>query len=364
MKKHALLFLSMLLFGSTGLLRAQNEVLHFFDDFESGTLTHWTTIDADGDGGCWHTSSDPDNGFYAYSSSYKRDVSNFLVSPLLDGVTKITFEACAAVGTNIMGEGMSVYASSTGNELGDFTGNMLYHKIIDTDWENIVVDLPEGTKYVAIYHGAAYETGLMIDNVNIWGDETNCIYSIYIDGFTRPHWGAHPDFDMTVSSDSHCSINDVVWYWESESNAGEMTASSTFNNEDLVYYMGIYFTPQSGYHFSDYTRVYYNGSPDPFDVVYSSLLSTDEFRAWTISYHLFDPMGVDEQTSEQLIARPNPTSDKLFIEGMDGELVSVYDNTGRLVLQEKYHGHLDVSALAKGMYVVKIGEKTMKFLKD
>ena len=128
--------------------------------------------------------------------------------------------------------------------------------------------------------------------------------------------------------------------------------------------MGIVFTPESGYHFSDYTRVYYNGNPYPFDVVNSSIMSGGDFRAWTIDYQLYDPLGVDEQTSEQLIARPNPTSDKLFIEGMDGELVSVYDNTGRLVLQEKYNGHLDVSALAKGVYAVRIGEKTMKFLKD
>ena len=364
MKKQFLLFLAMLLIGSTIHLSAQTEVLHFFDDFESGTLTHWTTIDADGDGHCWGASSDSDNGFYAYSSSYKRDPSNFLVSPLLDGVTKITFEACAAVGTNMMGEGMSVYASSTGNELGDFTGNMLYHKSIGTSWENIVVDLPEDTKYVAIYHGASYETGLMIDNVKIWGNESNCIYSIYVDGFTQPQWGAHPDFDMTVSSDSHCSINDAVWYWDSESNAGAMTPSSTFNHEDYVYYLGIYFTPQSGYHFSDYTRVYYNGDPHPFDFVYSSILNTGEFRAWTISYHLYDPMSVDEQPSEQLVIRPNPTADKLYLEGMDGEMVKVYDNTGRLVLQERYNGHLDVSALAKGIYAVYAAGHTVKFIKE
>ena len=204
----------------------------------------------------------------------------------------------------------------------------------------------------------------MIDNVKIWGDESNCIYSIYVDDFTAPQWGAHPDFDLTVSSDAHCSINNVVWFWESNSDAGELTSSSTFDHEDYVYYMGIYFTPQSGYHFSDYTRVYYNGDPHPFDVVYSSILNTGVFRAWTINYYVDESMGVDEQTSEQLIVRPNPTSDMLFLEGLDGEMVSIFDNMGRLVLQEKYHGHLDVSNLAQGIYALKVAEKTVKFVKE
>ena len=355
--------MAILLIGSTGLLSAQNEVLHFFDDFESASLTHWTTIDADGDGDSWVIGTNPDYAFYAYSSSYKRDASNFLVSPLLDGVTKISFEACAAEGTNMMGEGLSVYASSTGNELGNFTGNMLYHKSIDTNWENIVVDLPEDTKYVAIYHGASYETGLMIDNVKIFGTESNCIYSIYVDGFTAPQWGAHPDYEVTVSSDSHCTIHDLYWLWESSNEADQLPPEGTFDNEDLVYYMGIVFTPESGYYFASYTRVYYNGDPTPFDFVYSSMMNGN-FRAWTISYHVDDPMGVEEQIAEpQLTVRPNPTSDKLYLEGMDGEMVSVYDNTGRLMIQERYNGHLDVSSLVKGVYAVTVAGRTVKFVK-
>jgi hypothetical protein len=363
MKKLSFFFMVMLLIGSIGLLRAQNEVLHFFDDFNSEILTHWTTIDADGDGHCWHAGSDPDNGFYAYSSSYKRDASNYLVSPLLDGVTRITFDACASQGENMMGEGLSVYVSTTGNAVGDFLGNLFFHASITTSWTDIDVSLPEDTKYVAIYHGASYEDGLMVDNVKIWGIESNCIYSIYVDGFTEPNWGAHPDFDMTVSPDSHCSISDVVWYWESDSDAGEMSANSTFDNEDLSYYMGLYFTPQSGYHFSDYTRAYYNGNPDPFDVFYSSIVSGGEFRAWTINYYVDDHMGVEESTSERFPVWPNPTNDELYLEGMDGEMVNVYDNTGRLVLRERYDGHLDVSALAKGVYAITIADHTMKFVK-
>ena len=365
MMKKSIFCLAMLLIGCSSLLKAQEPVLHFYDDFESGTITHWTTIDADDDGWCWEIASNPEMGCFAYSSSYKRDADNYLISPLLDGVTEITFDVRADKNdVYITDEWLRVYFSTTGNEPTDFVGNSLFSAAITNSWTEIAVVLPEDTKYVAIRHCVSYGGGLMVDNVKIWGEESNCIYSIYVDGYTRPHWGAHPDFDVTVSSDAHCTISNVSWYWENEAEAGELTSSDIFNDEHVVYYMGIVFTPESGYHFSDYTRVYYDGNPFPFDVVYSSIMSGGVFRAWTISYHVDDPLGVEEQTSEQLVVRPNPTSDMLFIEGMDGELVSVYDNTGHLVLQEKYHGHLDVSALAKGMYVVKIGEKTMKFLKD
>ena len=364
MKKHFFLFLAMLLLGSAGLLSAQNEILHFFDDFESGTLTHWTTIDADGDGHCWSVRLDSDHdNCYAVSDPFKYDPSNYLVSPLLEDVTKITFDACVFPEEGF--EDFKVYASTTGNQYGDFTEVLLDTYAVGNSWGDFTVALPTGTKYVAIVHkGSINHNDLLIDNVKIWGNESNCIYSIDVDGFTRPHWGAHPDFDVTVSSDAHCSINDVVWYWESISDAGEMTANSTFNHEDYVYYMGIYFTPQSGYHFSDYTRVYYNGNPHPFDVVYSSVLNSGEFRAWTISYQLYDPMGVDEQPSEQLVARPNPTTDKLYLEGMDGKMVNVYDNMGRLVLQERYNGYLNVNTLSQGVYTISVEGCALKFIKE
>ena len=362
--KKTILLLAMLLIGCGSLLKAQDQVLHFYDGFESVTLTYWTTIDADGDGYCWEASSNPEIGGFAYSSSYKRDTDHFLVSPLLDGVTEITFDTYATINDMYhTDEWLSVYFSTTGNELTDFVGNVLFSSIITNSWTEIDVTLPENTKYVAIKHSASYGGGLMVDNVKIWGNESNCIYSIYVDGFTRPYWGAHPDFDVTIPSDAHCTISNVTWNWENSTESGLLSPSDIFNNENLVYYMGIIFHPESGYHFSDYTRVYYNGDPGPFDVIYSSIMSGGEFRGWTNNFTV-SPTGVDEQTSEQLIARPNPTSDKLFIEGIDGELVSVYDNTGRLVLQEKYNGHLDVSALAKGVYAVKVAEKTMKFLKD
>ena len=369
MKKHFLLLLVMLLIGSTSLLRAQNEVLHFFDDFESGTLTHWTTIDADGDGHCWSIRQDSDNdNCYAVSDPYKYDPSNYLVSPLLEDVTKITFDACVFPEEGF--EDFKVYASTTGNQSGDFSEVLLNTYALGNSWGDFTVSLPTGTKYVAIVHeGSINHNDLLIDNVKIWGTESNCIYSIYVDGFTAPQWGAHPDFDLTVSSDAHCSISDVSWNWESETDYGELSASDTFNHEDYVYYLGICFTPQSGYHFSDYTRVYFNGNPDPFDVVYSSVLSGGDFRAWTINYYVYDPTGVDEQIAEsQLTVKPNPTSDKLFLEGVDGELVSVYDNTGRLVLQERYHGNLNVSNLPQGIYVITIADRTInntvKFAKE
>lgn len=63
MMKKSIFCLAMLLIGCSSLLKAQEPVLHFYDDFESGTITHWTTIDADDDGWCWEIISQTIQGF-------------------------------------------------------------------------------------------------------------------------------------------------------------------------------------------------------------------------------------------------------------------------------------------------------------
>lgn len=55
---------------------------------------------------------------------------------------------------------------------------------------------------------------------------------------------------------------------------------------------------------------------------------------------------------------PNPTRDLLFIEGVSGEAVQIFDLTGKVVLQRAGHevsGRVGVSTLAAGSYVVLVG---------
>ena len=77
----------------------------------------------------------------------------------------------------------------------------------------------------------------------------------------------------------------------------------------------------------------------------------------------YDWNAVSENHVESLNVYPNPANDMLYIDGVEGETVRVYDNTGRLVKQEQYNGHLDVSNLAQGIYAVTAGDRIVKFVK-
>ena len=83
----------------------------------------------------------------------------------------------------------------------------------------------------------------------------------------------------------------------------------------------------------------------------------------TSLFMIYDYNTVAESESNSLNVYPNPANDKLFIEGVEGETVRIYDNMGRLVLNEQYKGHVDVSALAQGVYAVSVGNNVVKFVK-
>lgn len=68
---------------------------------------------------------------------------------------------------------------------------------------------------------------------------------------------------------------------------------------------------------------------------------------------------------EALLFYPNPAKNYLMVKGMSGQ-VQIFDFSGRLVLSEQITRgeRMNISALAKGIYTVKAGGKTMKLLKE
>ena len=80
-------------------------------------------------------------------------------------------------------------------------------------------------------------------------------------------------------------------------------------------------------------------------------------------FMVYDYTTVAENNDNSLNVYPNPANDKLFIDGVEGETVRVYDNMGRLVVEELYKGHLDVSGFAQGIYAVSVGNNVVKFVK-
>jgi len=75
-------------------------------------------------------------------------------------------------------------------------------------------------------------------------------------------------------------------------------------------------------------------------------------------------VGVAEQGTNTLSVYPIPAKDLLHIEGLEKEMVKVYDATGRLVLHEIYNGQLNIGSLENGLYAVSTSKGVLKMIKQ
>lgn len=206
------------------------------------------------------------------------------------------------------------------------------------------------TRLGSIGASGAQVTGLFM----VWESitpEPEMITEIYVEGFTEPVWGEHPDTNVEVDPSAGYTIRRAYWMWEQdENNYGDLSETDVFDRDDVVYYLGIYFDAKPNYYFANDVTVYYNGDPALFDTENSHSYSSS-FMAWTINFEVTDPTGVDEQTV-------------IDWESLVGETVRIYDVNGRLVRQEIYNGQLNLENLKKGIYFINSSEKTFKFIKQ
>ena len=194
--------------------------------------------------------------------------------------------------------------------------------------------------------------------------EPEIINEIYVEGFTAPVWGEHPDFNLEVAEGSHYSIKEDKWYWVKSYIYEFMEEDDIFDHEDAAYYLSITFEPEEGYVFSEDVKVFYNGDPSIFDATESYFIEDGAFMAFTIGFHVSDPTGITELASESIAVWPNPATNVLNLDVVDGTTVSVFDMTGRLVIRQRYEGQLDVGCLVPGCYAIKAGGSVVRFVKE
>ena len=99
-----------------------------------------------------------------------------------------------------------------------------------------------------------------------------------------------------------------------------------------------------------------------------SLLEEEEFKSFWY-YTKNESLSTKDINEELYSIYPNPTNDKLFIQGLlNTSKVSIYNVLGKLVLSQTITKEIDVKQLSKGIYILKIidGQKetTRKFIKD
>lgn len=77
--------------------------------------------------------------------------------------------------------------------------------------------------------------------------------------------------------------------------------------------------------------------------------------------------GMDENGSNGLAVYPNPASDRIRIEGLEADSeVQIYNALGELVktVKAEANGEINIEELAKGLYLVRCGTATMRFVKE
>ena len=173
----------------------QNRTILLSENFEEGIPSSWTLVDADDDGEGWviatpteygigeaHSGSNVASSWSWNNTSY--DPDNYMITPLVEGARSMTYFAATNTGYP---DHYGVYVSTTNTELSSFTqvyeetwsslsakGNGTKSSIKQSgtreisEWMEITVDLPEGTKYVAFRHYDSYDNNyLFIDDVEI-----------------------------------------------------------------------------------------------------------------------------------------------------------------------------------------------------
>lgn len=130
---------------------------------------------------------------------------------------------------------------------------------------------------------------------------------------------------------------------------GFLEEEDIFNREDAAYSMGVTFVPEDGYVFAEDVTVFFNGDSAPFNADGSGFDELGNFQAGTIDYYVTDPTNVAEQTIDDL-------------KDLEGQTVSIYDLTGRLVLRDCFNGQLSYEGLKPGLYVATVGGRLVKFV--
>nr|WP_257013497.1 choice-of-anchor J domain-containing protein [Porphyromonas gingivalis] len=152
-----------------------------YESFENGPVPNgWLQIDADADGATWGSPSGSfsvpygHNGLCTYSHirSGISTAGNYLITPNIEGAKRVKYWVCNQYSTNP--EHYAVMVSTTGTAIEDFVllfDDSITGKPTPLVWRRRIVDLPEGTKYIAWRHYKVTDSHtefLKLDDVTVY----------------------------------------------------------------------------------------------------------------------------------------------------------------------------------------------------
>lgn len=155
---------------------------------------------------------------------------HWLISPELSGEAQTITFWVREITTQYGNETFEVLTSSTDNTYSSFSIVGSTRECSSTDWTQVTVTLPAGSKYFAIRHTSKDIFGLMIDDITyIPAPEHPVSYNIYLDGQFVANVDANTfsyTFNDVSDGDHECSVSAVYNLGESVAVPATFTITS------------------------------------------------------------------------------------------------------------------------------------------
>ncbi|MBO7492906.1 MAG: choice-of-anchor J domain-containing protein [Bacteroidales bacterium] len=330
----------------------------FFEDFENGLPSTWTTIDNDGDGYNWiyfnnagaefHMYAHSGDGL-VYSESYYKDYGpltpdNWLITPQinLNGTMRVWLRG---QDPDYASEHFAIYLSTTNNSVDDFTITLVPEAVATGEYVEYTADLSAyaGQRgYIAIRHFNTYDMyRLNVDDFGVFlepwttvtstgnpttltGLDPETTYQVQVQGICEDGVTAWSEpVEFTTEPAPACVIDtiEITGFTEPvygatpdfdvevpadadytldnvtwmENYSHEMSTTETF--EAKMYYMVFDIVPNEGCTFADEVTVTINGDASLVDTYWCEFLSNGDYRVITIEYDLSAPPTCEAPTN-------------------------------------------------------------------
>ena len=301
-----------------------------YEDFDISLPTSWKTVDYDGDAYNWqntkHNSLYGGINVFAYqgdnavfSASKRSDGNNFisltptnwLISPPVGGAKNLSYMITSQVGgANADKDKIEILASYTTSEIDQF--NIVAEDSCDglyNIWSERNINLPEGAKYIAFKHCNSENQGaVVLDNITFFDTEYNSEFVTY-----------------------NIYRNDVL--------IGTTKGKKYFDSK---------VTPSVDYEYC------------------VKAVKKDGTESEKVCQNV--QISVENIVKTQTTIYPNPASNFInVISENANELITISDLSGKIVHSEQTsekQTSINVSNLNAGMYIVRVGDKVTKFVKE
>lgn len=221
--------------------------------------------------------------------------------------------------------------------------------------------------------------------------EMPTLYTITVES-TKPEWGSvtgsgkfQMDEEVTIQAIPNGGYYFDGWTDDNYDNPrtivvkGDATYKARFTQEQIqTFTLTLQCNPMQGYvdgagNYPAGTKVQVTATAyEGFEFVKWNDGNTENPREVTISENktlvaLFSGTGVDENGEAKLNLYPNPAKETVRIAGLDNETeVRVYNSLGMMVKMVSVNAdqEINVSDLAAGLYTIRCGNQTLRFVKE